>query len=384
MPKTKTHSQYLKISTIFNDLPLGMILLDSDKYILAVNEAFITIFHLIQQQIIGQQLEMIKGIHFDTENIEELFDNNSSNRKKILELKNNKGNTYKVEFILLDSTNNKSPYYLGVINKSESENALKQELEKQKALKGSVKDELEQESELSEMKSRFLSIASHEFRTPLAGILSSLNLIDRYIDADQRGWSNFKNNDKVVNHLNKINESVKNLTGILNTFLTLGNIEKGEIPVKYTRFNLQKALKSQGSQFQEMSKPGQKINYQHIGKEKMVLLDKNLLRNIINNLLSNAIKFSPENTKIELLSEIDANTIKLVVQDQGIGIPSRQQNKIFSRFFRAQNALNYEEGTGLGLNIVKKYIDLMKGNISFDSKQNMGTTFYISFPKNKS
>ncbi len=133
-----------------------------------------------------------------------------------------------------------------------------------------------------------------------------------------------------------------------------------------------------------MSKPGQKINYQHIGKEKMVLLDKNLLRNIINNLLSNAIKFSPENTKIELLSEIDTNTIKLVVQDQGIGIPSHQQNKIFSRFFRAQNALNYEEGTGLGLNIVKKYIDLMKGNISFDSKQNMGTTFYISFPKNKS
>ncbi|MBU1580360.1 MAG: HAMP domain-containing histidine kinase [Bacteroidetes bacterium] len=361
-----------------------MILLDSDKTILAVNEAFIAIFHLIQQQIIGQQLEMIKGIHFDTENFEEIFDKNSSNRKKIVELKNNKGNAYKAEFILLDSTHSKSPYYLGVINKSESENALKQELENQKALKGSVKDKLEQESELSEMKSRFLSIASHEFRTPLAGILSSLNLIDRYIDADQRGWSNFKNNDKVVNHLNKINESVKNLTGILNTFLTLGNIEKGEIPVKYTRFNLQKTLKSQVSQFQEMSKPGQEINYQHIGKEKMVLLDKNLLRNIINNLLSNAIKFSPENTKIELLSEIDTNTIKLVVQDQGIGIPSRQQNKIFSRFFRAHNALNYEEGTGLGLNIVKKYIDLLKGNISFDSKQNMGTTFYISFPKNKS
>lgn len=384
MPKTKTHSQYLKISAIFDELSVGMILLDSDKYILAVNESFIAIFHLIQQQIIGQQLETIKGIHFDAENFEEIFDNNSSDRKKIIELKNNKGGTYKVEFVLLDSTNNKSPYYLGVINKSESEYALKKELEKEKALKGSVKDELEQESELSEMKSRFLSIASHEFRTPLAGILSSLNLIDRYIDADQRGWAIFKNNDKVVNHLNKINESVKNLTGILNTFLTLGNIEKGEIPVKYTRFNLQKALKSQGSQFQEMSKPGQKINYQHIGKEKMVLLDKNLLRNIINNLLSNAIKFSPENTKIELLSEIDTNTIKLVVQDQGIGIPSHQQNKIFSRFFRAQNALNYEEGTGLGLNIVKKYIDLMKGNISFDSKQNMGTTFYISFPKNRS
>lgn len=381
MLKVKNLSLGTKLISIFDDLPIGMILLDHNKYILAVNEAFVDNFQLTQQQIEGQKLDSVQGIHLNIKHLQKIFTIGSVDNKKGLEIKNNENRSYIIKFVALDSVEKNTPYYLGIISKSETETELKRELEKQLALKGNIEDELEQESELSEMKSRFLSIASHEFRTPLAGILSSLNLINRYIDADQHGWSNFKNKDKVVNHLKKINESVNNLSTIINKFLTLGNIEKGEIPVKYAIFNLPEVLKAQYSQFQEMSKPGQKIKYQHIGVEKMVMLDKYLLRNIMNNLFSNAIKFSPENSTIELLSEINTDSIKFSIQDQGIGIPVSEQNKIFSRFYRAKNAFQYEDGTGLGLNIVKKYVELMKGNINFESIENIGTTFYVSFPK---
>jgi hypothetical protein len=241
----------------------------------------------------------------------------------------------------------------------------------------------EQENELFEMKTRFLSIASHEFRTPLAGILSSLNLINRYLEADQQAWLKFKNKEKVENHLSKINESVKNLTTILSKFLALGNIEKGDIPVKFTSFDLKKTIESQRSQFQQISKPGQKILYHHKGKETSVFLDKYLLKNIMNNLFSNAIKFSHENAEIQLRSELQGDTIKIEISDNGIGIPEEDQNKIFSRFHRAGNALSFQEGTGLGLSIVKNYVGLMNGSITFESKLNRGTTFYITLPNRK-
>ncbi|MCB2208043.1 MAG: HAMP domain-containing histidine kinase [Bacteroidetes bacterium] len=239
--------------------------------------------------------------------------------------------------------------------------------------------ELEQQSELSEMKSRFLSIASHEFKTPLTGILSSLNLIDRYLDADINNWRKFKNREKVENHLQNINESVKNLTTILDNFLSLRNLEKGEIPVNKINFDIKEMLEGQQVQFQQICKTGQQILYVHKGKKKKVCLDKHLFKNIMNNLLSNAIKFSPENTEIEIISEITGNSLKVEISDQGIGIPAKDQKKVFRRFFRAGNALINEEGTGLGLNIVQKYTELMNGNISFKSTENSGTTFYLTF-----
>jgi signal transduction histidine kinase len=99
----------------------------------------------------------------------------------------------------------------------------------------------------------------------------------------------------------------------------------------------------------------------------------------MNNLLSNAIKFSPENTEIKIISEITGNSLQIEISDQGIGIPAKDQKKVFRRFFRASNALINEEGTGLGLNIVQKYTELMSGNISFKSTENSGSTFYLTF-----
>lgn len=239
---------------------------------------------------------------------------------------------------------------------------------------------MDHEIELSDMKSRFLSIASHEFKTPLTGILSSLNLIDRYIQSDTKSWKGFKDHEKVANHLSKIRESANNLSNILNKFLSLENIEKGEIPVKYTHFDLKKALDERKSQFQQLCRQGQKIHYLHKSNESKVYLDKYLLKNILNNLLSNAIKFSPYSTDIKILSAVTHGEITIEVSDQGMGIPEEEQRKVFRPFYRAANAPSTHEGTGLGLSIVSRYVKLMDGRIDLKSIKDKGTTFIIAFP----
>ncbi len=243
-----------------------------------------------------------------------------------------------------------------------------------------LRDKLQEERELSELKSRFLTIASHEFKTPLTGILSSLNLIDRYIHADKKNWHQFLNQENVVNHLGKIKESADNLSGTLNKFLSLDAIEKGKIPIKFTDFDLKKVLDAQRKQLQPMCKPGQRIHHLHKSGQTIVHLDKYLLKHIMNNLLTNAIKFSPYNKDITIVSEVRDGTIRIEVIDQGMGIPAPEQGKIFRRFYRAENAMAAQEGTGLGLSIVKRYVGLMGGHISFTSEVNKGSTFTITLP----
>ena len=231
---------------------------------------------------------------------------------------------------------------------------------------------LEKEKELNELKSRFVTTASHEFRTPLATILSSVSLIGRYNLQEDEG--------KRTKHVNRIKSAVNNLTEILNDFLSLSKLEEGIIrnipePVAIDTFCADIA-----EELKEMTKEGQTINYSHDGSEENVMIDKQLLKNILINLLSNAIKYSPEKKEILFKTIITKNgELEIVIRDFGIGIPDQDQPLLFERFFRANNAGNIQ-GTGLGLNIVKKYVELIGGKISFISRLNEGSTFKILFP----
>jgi len=229
---------------------------------------------------------------------------------------------------------------------------------------------LEKERNLNEMKSKFVSIASHEFRTPLSTILSSVTLIDKY--------KNEEDSEKRTKHIERIKSSVKNLTEILNDFLSLEKLEAGKIETHLSTFDLVDFAKELSEELQALSKAGQEIIYTHSGEQRMVTLDKQLLRNICINLLNNAIKYSPENNRIEFRSSINGS-IELEVSDEGIGIPDEDQTHLFERFFRAANVTAIQ-GTGLGLNIVKRYVQLLNGNINFASRVNKGTTFKIQFP----
>ena len=230
---------------------------------------------------------------------------------------------------------------------------------------------LDKERTLNEMKSKFVSIASHEFRTPLSTILTSVTLIDKYQNPDDK--------EKRNKHIDRIKSSVKNLTEILNDFLSLEKLEAGKIETNLSTFNLPKFAEELKEELQALSKTGQRIEYTHSGEQQSVTLDMQLLRNICINLLNNAIKYSPENSIIEFSSHIN-DTIELKVKDYGIGIPDEDQSHLFERFFRAANVTAIQ-GTGLGLNIVRRYVQLLKGNINFESQVNAGTTFTINFPK---
>lgn len=237
-----------------------------------------------------------------------------------------------------------------------------------------TKDELsyalKKEKDLNDLKSRFVSMASHEFRTPLATILSSLALITKYSEQNEK--------EKQMKHCDKIKTSVNNLTDIINDVLSVSKLEEGKMPVAFEKFDAHEFITLSMAEIKIISKEGQEIKHTHAG-EKIIIQDKKALRHILLNLVSNAIKFSPPHSPINIHTEILNGSFKLTVTDSGIGISEKDQEHLFERFFRAENASNIQ-GTGLGLNIVVKYIELLNGEIDFKSKLNKGTTFIVNLP----
>lgn len=249
-----------------------------------------------------------------------------------------------------------------------AEDALKESLEDLKKAEKEILLSLEKEKELGELKSRFVSMASHEFRTPLTTVLSSANLISKYTESDQQ--------ESRQKHVDRIRKSVENLTSILNDFLSLEKLESGLQSVEHTEININEIIQDTIDEMSHSLKVGQKISV--TGKAPMVHSDPHIVRNILINLLSNASKYSKDNDPIELTITSD-ETLTIVISDHGIGIPEAEQIRLFQRFFRAGNATNIQ-GTGLGLNIVKKYVQLINGELSFTSKEGEGSTFSFSIP----
>jgi PAS domain S-box-containing protein len=241
------------------------------------------------------------------------------------------------------------------------------ELEKSKQ---QLSDALASEKELNDMKSRFVTMASHEFRTPLSTILSSISLISKYTATND--------DEKRQKHVQRVKSAVTNMTLILNDFLSAEKLEEGKIFIRKEEINLQTITNEVLSEINGILKPGQKVIYKHEGKT-VAQMDKQMLRNILLNLISNAIKFSPENKNIDVHSTISDKQITIKVTDYGIGIPKEEQAHLFERFFRAKNVTNIQ-GTGLGLNIVGKYLEAMNGKINFVSELDKGTIFTVTIP----
>ncbi|GEM_PF-1937554 len=248
---------------------------------------------------------------------------------------------------------------------------------KQKIAEQEIRKSLEKEKQLGELKSRFVTTASHEFRTPLSTILSSVSILGRYLNAE-----NF-DKTKAGKHVQRIKSSVNNLNQILNDFLSMGRLEEGRIMVDYTQFDIELLAGEAISSVRPLLKPGQTIDYVHDCVEPLVYLDKQMSLNIMINLLSNAIKYSDEDSTITLTTLRKQTELSIYVKDQGIGIPEADIQHIFERFFRAHNAVNIQ-GTGLGLNIVKRYSELMSGQIDFETEEGKGTEFFVKLPIDQS
>ena len=229
---------------------------------------------------------------------------------------------------------------------------------------------LEKEKDLNELKSRFVSMASHEFRTPLATILSSLSLVTKYGEINDEAGQ--------AKHMARIKTSVSHLTEILNDTLSISKLEEGKVSLAFTYFDIELYIGGTLQELQVIAKRGQQLNYSHSGI-KNVYMDIKVLKQILFNLVSNAIKFSDENSRIDIFTQAYPAQITIQVTDYGMGIPDEDKEHLFERFFRAQNVINIQ-GTGLGLNIVAKFVELLNGNITFESQYGKGTTFFIKIP----
>lgn len=248
---------------------------------------------------------------------------------------------------------------------------LKKENKKRIKAENKAKAALSKEKELNDLKSKFLSMVSHEFKTPLSGILTSAILIEKYKLTEQQGNREM--------HLKTITEKVHFLNSILNDFLSVEKLESGKVNYFPTKFKLSKIVDEVIYDANMQLKEGQKIIYPDNIDALSLYQDEKVLELILTNLVNNSIKYSPENAIIEMtITQNEANT-QFSIKDNGIGIPQEDQKNIFNRYFRARNVL-LTRGTGIGLNIVKNHLENLKGKVSFKSKENSGTEFSFSIP----
>jgi PAS domain S-box-containing protein len=261
--------------------------------------------------------------------------------------------------------------YIGSCTDIHDQRMMKEELERMVQQRtNELSEALEREKVMGDLKSKFVSMASHEFRTPLTVVLSSAALIEQYAQGTD---------EKMNKHVNRIKSSVGTLTSILNDFLSLDKLEQGQVEIEREVFNLRDFIEEVVEELRSLPRRGQHISVAHHGGDN-VWLDRKKLRYIILNLLSNAIKYSGEGTAIEITTNLENDHLTILVADHGIGIPPEEQKHIFSKFFRANNS-GTVQGTGLGLTIAKRYVELLDGTISFNSKVNEGTTFVVTLPQ---
>lgn len=262
-----------------------------------------------------------------------------------------------------------------VQSRTEALELTNQDLQKQIAERRKAENEtrraLEKEKDLNELKSKFVYIASHEFRTPLSTILSSASLAEQY---RERGEA-----EKIDKHLRRIKDSVKHLTSILNDFLSLGKLEEGKVEVLHETIEAAHFLSEIEEEMRSTLKEGQQIKVECAIHPASFETDTRILRNILFNLISNASKYSGPGKTIGILCKHSNSHLSISVRDEGIGIPEEDVKHISDRFFRASNAGNVP-GTGLGLNIVKRYSDLLNAKMTFESTYGKGSTFTISLP----
>ena len=248
---------------------------------------------------------------------------------------------------------------------------LRGEVNLRKEAESKAKMALKKERELNDLKTKFLSLVSHEFKTPLSSILTSATLISKYQLSDQQ--------PKRDKHLDTIKNKVKYLDTILNDFLSVERLESGKVNYKFTTFPLSKLVNEVIYDANMLLKTGQNIRYPDNIDDVIIDFDEKILELILSNLIHNAIKYSPEYSPIDIQVEHNKKMVTLKVIDQGMGIPKEEQKYIFNRYFRAENAL-LTQGTGIGLNIVKGHLENLGGSIEFTSEENMGSTFSIQLP----
>lgn len=378
---------------LFSSAAEGLVVVDGTGAICLLNPRMTELFGYMPDELLGRPIEVLipsakRGNHT---HLREGYIRSPHKRPMGLGFdlmgERKDGSTFPVEVSLNHFVIGQDRYVMGLVTdvtqrreaelllqrtNDELEDRVDQRTAELREAERSVREALEVEKELNALKSRFVSMASHEFRTPLSTIMSSVDLIARYSDGPQH--------EKIDRHVAKIRSKVRELTAMLNDLLSLDKLEQGMVRCNPSEIDVVHLCIELVEELRSLTKPGQEVDYDHHGDERTLFQDQQMLNHVLSNLVQNAIKYTPEGKRIKLATTLSDGSLSICVQDEGIGIPLEDQQHLFERFFRASNAFTVQ-GTGLGLNIVRKYLDLMGGRIDFTSEPGKGSTFTATLPQ---
>lgn len=358
-----------RFEALFNSASMAIIVVDSNGVINMANPFANTLFAYTEETMVGQMLEQLIPQRHHAKHVRHrdgYIDKPNARSMGVgmtLSAMKKDGTEFPVEISLGHFKSEEDQFAIAFIA-----DITKRKINEEKIIAQQL--EMEKEKEVNDLKSRFVSMASHEFRTPLSTVLSSVSLLSKYTTTEDQS--------KRDKHIDRIKSSVKTLTDILNEFLSLGRIEEGKVDTNPEVFDLVEFMNGMNNEMSVLLKPGQNFIFNHKGNTQ-TYTDTNLLKHIMINLLSNAIKFSPENANIIIDAEVTSSHTKISITDKGIGIPAADQVHLFERFFRATNVTNIQ-GTGLGLHIVGRYVELLNGTIHCQSEFERGSSFIINLP----
>jgi PAS domain S-box-containing protein len=389
---------------IFHEAAIGILVTNAQFNIILSNEYAQGLFGYAESELLGQNISLLIPNHLKSRHEGHLHALNHQPVSRPmgvgldLKAKRKDESLFPIEISLSHFKEHDQMYYIAFVSdvtlkrkvemelilKNQEINQLNESLEEEvkartQALQNTLgqlekqthelENALQKEIELGDLKTRFVSMASHEFRTPLTSILSSAALIEKYTESDQQ--------PKRAQHIQRIKSSVAHLTEILEEFLSAGKLEAGKVEVRPEEFGVAEFFDDLVSVLAGMQKPGQSIELTISDSSARFTTDTSMLRKILLNGLSNALKFSQKNVLLSVQSNHDS--MEITIQDQGIGISEQDQKHLFERFFRGGNA-NIIPGTGLGLHIMDRYVRLIQGELTLSSKLDHGTTLTFILP----
>lgn len=368
--KTKEASELSsRLESLIRNMKGGILFEDVDRKVILINKSLLKMFELDLQpvslqggdckEITGQ----LKHFFLHPQKFEDDISKAVENKIEIIcdELQTKNEKYFERDYI---------PIYSGEIFIGHL--WIYRDISERKKAEQEILNSLEYEKELNQLKSRFVSLTSHEFRTPLASILASAEMLENY----RSKWDEAK----IEKHLKRIQNSAGNMSNLLDGVLTLSKIEAAKLGFNPATLKLKKFFEDLVEEIRLSSSNKHEIKVTMDIRCEEAVMDEKLLQHIFSNLLSNAVKYTPEGKKIELKFYCnDEQKLIAEIIDEGIGIPQSEQQYLFDSFFRAEN-VGEINGTGLGLHIVKKSVDLHNGNISFTSKENEGTIFKVELP----
>ena len=354
----------INYNSIFELAPAALIVINGDGIIYKANKTAAKQLEFSKEKLLGTNIfSVITDCHCGN-NVQSCLIQNENKHRCEIKLKKSDGNTFDALLEIARIDDNSGFFYVSFTNVSEL-----------KIHEHVIEKSLLKEKHLNEMKSRFISLASHEFRTPLASILSSAWLMSKYHEKNDA--------EKLLVHIKKVMSSVVGLNDILNDFISYSLLESAMERNNPISFNLVDFVENIIDEHRKENLEHQFI-YNHNEELQHIFIDRVLFKICLGNIIGNAIKYSNEKKKVEINTIVDSETKEIIiaVKDHGIGIPDKDKGHIFEQFYRASNT-NYIQGTGLGLNITYKLMSLIGGSIKFVSEWKKGTTFFLTIPQNK-